>query len=313
MFFPIAARVVGELCSDHPFDENAHVLELGAQTYSVDAGTISDIQNKLRAAGQAKIVPQLEPFLRAKVARRPRESGVPHMRDFFAALGFASYTAIDIGDYDGNLVMDLNEDLRTKQNFTKTFSLVTNIGVSEHLINQYAFFKNAHDTTAVGGYMLHVLPSLNYANHGFFNYQPRFFLDLAAANGYSLLELSLVERDRRVLDVLRPSYIATYFYYLATLLTKSKEGNVLVLALLKKNDDREFVTPLQGKYVPDVVDASKRTQYNDSLGVAAEQVPTKGYFNPKPLPKSARLIMRMQLLCLKIARAAERFILGWTA
>jgi hypothetical protein len=39
--------------------------------------------------------------------------------------------------------------------------------------------------------MLHVLPFVNYLNHGFFSYNPILFPDLAAANRYEVCRLSI--------------------------------------------------------------------------------------------------------------------------
>ena len=39
--------------------------------------------------------------------------------------------------------------------------------------------------------MLHVLPFFNYLNHGFFNYNPILFHDLAGANGYEICRLTI--------------------------------------------------------------------------------------------------------------------------
>ena len=43
----------------------------------------------------------------------------------------------------------------------------------------------AHTLCKVGGVMLHVLPFVNYLNHGFFSFNPILFHDLAAANSYA--------------------------------------------------------------------------------------------------------------------------------
>ena len=38
------------------------------------------------------------------------------------------------------------------------------------------------------------LPFVNWVNHGFFNFHPILFADLAAANGYKIVKLSIVNR-----------------------------------------------------------------------------------------------------------------------
>lgn len=43
--------------------------------------------------------------------------------------------------------------------------------------------------------MVHVLPFHNYTNHGFYNFQPVLFHDLAQANHYNILRMSLANSD----------------------------------------------------------------------------------------------------------------------
>lgn len=59
------------------------------------------------------------------------------------------------------------------------------------MFNQFAVFKNMHDLTRPGGLMLFVLPFYNWLNHGFYNFNPVLFVDLAAANRYEMVRLSL--------------------------------------------------------------------------------------------------------------------------
>ena len=76
--------------------------------------------------------------------------------------------------------------------------------------------------------MVHIVPSVHYANHGFFNYQPRFFLDLAAANEYEIIDLFLGDREERVLELMRPTSTGVYFYPHVPALSGDPNGNLLV-------------------------------------------------------------------------------------
>ncbi len=106
---------------------------------------------------------------------------------FHKGLGFTDYACIDADGHNGAFVFDLNMDLRGTYGFDKTFDLVTNHGTSEHVFNQFQCFKNVHDLLRVGGLAMHVLPFEGYLNHGYFNYQPSMFVDMAIANKYELL------------------------------------------------------------------------------------------------------------------------------
>ena len=128
--------------------------------------------------------------------------------------------------------------------------------------------------------MLHVLPFVNYLNHGFFSYNPILFHDLAAANRYELCRLSIASNrgfeigDRTGSPPLSREEIQERCAVdgsprgsLAHLLGVGKarkrgrrplsmalrrvmaEGpNVGVVAALRKTVDQPFQFPIQGMY-----------------------------------------------------------------
>ena len=97
-------------------------------------------------------------------------------KEYFQALGFGKYLAIDVNTEKDAVAMDLNLDCKQAYNFTEQFDLVTNNGTGEHVFNQYTVFKNMHDMTKVGGYMIHVLPFYRWVDHGFYSFHPNLFL-----------------------------------------------------------------------------------------------------------------------------------------
>ncbi len=310
MFIPLAGKMVGTLIAQGQVKSGAQALELGSQTYSVGPEAIRSIRKELEEKGLPETSNALVPFETISPARKPKDP-TPHMRAFFEALGFSKYQSIDIGNYGDNLVMDLNEDITKAYNFAETYDLVTNIGVSEHLINQASFFKNMHAVTKKGGYMLHIVPSLGFHNHGFFNYQPRFFQDLAAANGYRLIELFLAERDQKILDLLTPTKFGTSFYFASHVLTRSAHSNILVAALMQKETDVAFTMPLQGKYVIDIPSAAEKERYHASAIPERVIVPTKGYFSSPKTSRLAALVTRMQSGTFNVLRKVQRAVLSW--
>lgn len=96
------------------------------------------------------------------------------------------YHAIDIADGYGTTILDLNHE-PAPTHFVGVFDLVLNFGTTEHLLNQYNAFKVIHDSTKVGGYIVHSLPCVGYSNHGYFTYTPRCMFDLAGYNEYELV------------------------------------------------------------------------------------------------------------------------------
>lgn len=192
-FTPLMVKLIPSLIDDLP--DRPTVVELGNQTFDP---TISGQLTKAEDLVLPKVLAFLErrgkPYDRDAIDRlaglSPNELK-PHTSTYFTAMGFASYDAIDVNSVYGSLVMDLNVDLREQYGFSREFDLVTNNGTGEHIFNQYAVFKNMHQLARIGGILLFVLPFYNWMNHGFFNFNPLLFTDLAAANGYDVVRVSV--------------------------------------------------------------------------------------------------------------------------
>lgn len=103
----------------------------------------------------------------------------------FKACGF-EYHALDIFDGEDITLFDLNLE-SPPAHFVGKFDLVTNFGTTEHVLNQYLAFKTMHELAKPGGVIYHDLPMGGYHLHGYFNYNPMFFEQLAVANDYEVL------------------------------------------------------------------------------------------------------------------------------
>ncbi|WP_170950897.1 hypothetical protein [Synechococcus sp. N26] len=104
----------------------------------------------------------------------------------------------DCTDYNKNASfrIDLNYSLRAMPEIESKYDLVTNQGFSEHVFNQACAFEAFHYTCKPGGIIFHVLPCQGWADgggwgHGFYQYQPNFFRQLAMANDYEILSMKL--------------------------------------------------------------------------------------------------------------------------
>jgi SAM-dependent methyltransferase len=192
-FTPLMIKLVVSLRDSLPGEPT--VVELGNQTFDPTiSGTLTRQGDLILPLVLSHLGRSAKPYDIAAIkqlAAMSVEQQKPCTAAFFKALGFASYDAIDVNSLYGSLVMDLNADLRERYGFERTFDLVTNNGTGEHIFNQYSVFRNMHQLTKVGGVMLFVLPFHNWMNHGFFNFNPILFGDLATANGYRILRLSV--------------------------------------------------------------------------------------------------------------------------
>jgi hypothetical protein len=96
------------------------------------------------------------------------------------------YMPIDLNGENGAKKWDLSKPLKT----TKTFSLVTDFGTSEHVDDYYQCFANIHQLCKVGGIMLHENPKTgNWPQHGKNYVTTEFYQDLAVKAGYEILDL----------------------------------------------------------------------------------------------------------------------------
>lgn len=192
-FAPLMIKLVACLRDELP--EHPTVIELGNQTFDPTiSGTITKAEDQVLPLVLRYLDRRGKAYDRAaleRIAAMSVEEQKPLTAAYFKALGFASYDAIDVNSKYGSLIMDLNVDLRQHYGFERTFDLVTNNGTGEHVFNQYAVFRNMHNLAAAGGVLLFVLPFHNWMNHGFFNFNPILFGDLAVANGYRILRLSV--------------------------------------------------------------------------------------------------------------------------
>lgn len=160
-------------------------------------------------------------------------------RELYVALGF-EFHCIDVDPNFDSIRLDLNFD-SCPPDHKGRYGFVTNHGTSEHLLNQYNFFKVMHDLTRPGGIMLHAVPFTVHLEHGFFNYQPNLFDALARYNGYQVHGV-FVGPDWRL-----SSFVPWEPALLDYLVLNSKTTHLL-LVVLQKVHDLEFCVPFQGVY-----------------------------------------------------------------
>ena len=132
--------------------------------------------------------------------------------------------------------------------------------------------------------MLNLLPFIDWINHGFYNFNPIFFADLAASNNYELIKISFANRDGLELKLdkkdyailfeqIKPNRNDTKFEKVIKLAKEKIGENIILVVILRKKNDQSFKLPLQGKYLSDIKDF--KTSYQEqNLGsqVALNQI-----------------------------------------
>jgi hypothetical protein len=230
-----------------------HVLELGESEWYGDVP-----ETVLQDAIDAESDPARRAALHASV-REALASGAPRQafslaKCFYAI--FLDYGAISAIDFHGTPAarkIDLNYPVE----LAERFHIVIDIGTAEHVFNVFQFFKTCHELTRPGGLMIHANPFRGWLEHGFYNFNPTFYWDLAAANGYDMVMLLYSE-----IDPLKVIQLDARESAVALARDGALGANAMLHCVLQKPDrDRPFAVPLQGFYAGTISETMARAWY----------------------------------------------------
>jgi len=165
----------------------------------------------------------------------------------FKLLGFQEYYCVDADGRHDAFIWDLNVPIPVDQR--GRYDLITNNGTSEHVFNISQIFKNIHDLAHAGSIMLHMLPFQGYIDHGFYNYQPSFFEDMAYENRYEIIEKFVIiskaedaAESAQIIPYSKDTFVDIY--------KRDKDSDALLYYALRKQNNKDFRIPFQGIYDP---------------------------------------------------------------
>ena len=254
MTFNTIALKYAFFCKKHIENDSPHILDIGAQTPTFKMKTYQNLISTIDIQNDDQ---------RSSI-ERVRQGGQVNAKDVYISLGYKQYDIIDINGAYNSKMFDLNLDIETSYNFNNQYDLVINNGTGEHVFNQYSLYKNIHNLTSKGGLMLNILPFLGWTNHGFYNYHPLFFADLAASNDYELVRMTFANRDGNEIyldnasehillyDQVKPHKPPTTLSKMIDASLEKLGKNVFLVTVYRKLNSDEFKTPLQGKYLKDI-------------------------------------------------------------
>lgn len=148
-------------------------------------------------------------------------------------------------DQGGPNALKLN--LNDRIDLDTQYDIVVNFGTIEHIFNVFQFFENFHRWSKVGGYMIHGLPFSGWYDHGFYNFNPTFFWDLARANTYTnLLTINAVLHPLNLLQLGSREQAIEHFK------SNPIPKDSLIYSFMIKGLDCPFRTPQQYVYDPTV-------------------------------------------------------------
>tara|TARA_B100001063_G_C16762070_1_gene556505 strand:- start:257 stop:1105 length:849 start_codon:yes stop_codon:yes gene_type:complete len=253
MSFNYIAAISALECKNFIKSDSPNAIDLGFQTPSIEIDKFIEYLLKNKKTISDSQITNLNKIKDKNFSTR----------DFFTAINFKDYAAIDINGVQDSYQYDLNFNIEEKYNFKNQYDLVINNGTGEHVFNQFSLFENFHNLTKKNGIMLNILPFIDWINHGFYNFNPILFADLSAGNDYEIIKISFANRMGSELDLkkedhlilfeqIKPSLVNTAFANFIDLAKKKLGANIILKVITKKNNDLPFQIPLQGKYLHDI-------------------------------------------------------------
>lgn len=230
----------------------ARVLDLGEQNLygNVAPGDLA-LTARLLKLDESRVA-EIEAEIRASVAARAPTLAFDLAKLLYRVVfDCSTYRAIDLNGTEAAWRHDLNRPLPV----VETFDVVTNFGTSEHVFDQAQLFRSVHALTRPGGLMLHAVPHQGGPDHGFYNYHPTFFHDLAAANGYRVVMLVLISGSETG-DRLHPLKDRDSYAALIAAGIMARDCG-LFAALMRPFEERAFEPPLQGYYAGELPEGAR--------------------------------------------------------
>jgi hypothetical protein len=166
--------------------------------------------------------------------------------EFLHGIGAKGFQVLDLSDYEGaQVIHDLNmpipDALREK------FSVIMDIGTSEHVYNAVQSISNIREMCKVGGHVLMLSPANNYLGHGFYQFSPElFFRSFDKEYGFEISSLYLIKMG----------LFGQAWYELADPRNMKRRGNILTrkrcyigVIARKVSNEGEMESPQQSDYV----------------------------------------------------------------
>jgi hypothetical protein len=180
--------------------------------------------------------------------QRPEAEDFVHARTFFEMMGIKEYYDIDKFDIDSPLIMhDLNAPVPA--DLQDRFNLILDSGTIEHIFDVRQVMENIVRMCRESGWVVHVTPSSNYVDHGFYSFSPCFFYDYYQANGFDDFICYVLQPDPDNVYQRSPYFEYSYGMNLSNLIEPGRQ--VLVFfAARKVRLAEQLVVPTQGLYEP---------------------------------------------------------------
>lgn len=161
------------------------ILQIGRQCILFDHQTLTKYSQKHNVA-LAPVSPNLS------FDAQYRKLGFIDDLTLFQSLGFKDVKSLDYSDFEGaDIVWDLNHPIPEK--YWGQFDVIYDGGTAEHVFHFPQLLSNLHLLLKEGGVIIHVSPSHNHVDHGFYMFSPQVFSAYYSANRYEILTSQIFE------------------------------------------------------------------------------------------------------------------------
>jgi len=109
----------------------------------------------------------------------------------FSSIGFSQVTSIDVSDYEkADIVFDLNNN-DLPLHLYNAFDVIIDGGTLEHVFHLPNALQNVYKMLKIGGRIIHLSPSSNHIDHGFYMFCPTLFFDYYKINNFEMNKIQM--------------------------------------------------------------------------------------------------------------------------
>ena len=126
--------------------------------------------------------------------QQPAYKAMGYMSDdsFLGSLGCSEYKSLDFSNYESvDYIFDLNNPDVPKE-LIERFDIILDSGTIEHVFHIPNVLNNLFKMLKIDGRIIHMSPSSNNIDHGFYMFSPTLFSDYYEANKFDINTLQLV-------------------------------------------------------------------------------------------------------------------------
>ena len=169
-----------------------------------------------------------------------------HARTFFEMMGIKEYSDLDKYEDDAPCILhDLNTPVPAE--LEGKFNLIIDGGTMEHIFDVRQVIENVVRMCKESGWVIHLTPSSNYVDHGFYSFSPCFFYDCYQANGFGEFVCYILQVNPKNLSEPSPYFEYRYGMDMRGLLDPDRQI-VVFFAAKKLRPSGRLVIPTQGAY-----------------------------------------------------------------